>query len=66
MPYKLTTDVFCLDHLDGYVAYVPLKGLVLMVNRAAADLLANWMRGTVASLMSETSKCCLSLWTLGW
>ena len=40
MTYRLTTDVFCLDHLDGYIAYAPLKGQLLMVNRAAADLLA--------------------------
>jgi uncharacterized protein len=46
MSYKLTTDVFCLDHLDGCIAYAPLKGLVLMVNRAAADLLAQLHEGT--------------------
>ncbi|MGA2034858.1 MAG: hypothetical protein ABSG68_21620 [Thermoguttaceae bacterium] len=40
MQYRLTTDVFCLDHLGGRIAYAPLKGVVLMVNRAAANLLA--------------------------
>jgi len=45
MQYKLTTDVFCFDHLDGCIAYAPLKGVVLMVNRAAADLLAELHEG---------------------
>jgi uncharacterized protein len=44
--YRLTAEVFCLSHLDRYVAYVPLKGLVLMVNAAAAHLLAELSDGT--------------------
>ncbi len=44
--YKLTTDVFCLPHLGGHIAYAPLKNVVMLVNAAAVDVLYKLDRGT--------------------
>ncbi len=65
MAYKLTTDVFCLDHLDGTIAYVPLKGLVMMVNRAAADLLARLQEGSLGEPNAENLEVLSILVDLG-
>ena len=37
--YRLTTEVFCLPHLDNYIVYAPLKNVLMLVNAAAANLL---------------------------
>jgi len=47
-PYALTTEVFCFEHLGQHVAYAPLKRVLLVVNSAAANILAQLANGTFA------------------
>jgi len=57
--YRLTTEVFCLPYAGQFIAYAPLKGVAMLVNCAAVNLLYALERGALAEI-DETNLNILS------
>jgi uncharacterized protein len=63
--YRLSTEVFCLPYLDGFIVYAPLKGVILAVNRAAAVILGELNQGTFAGPTEDNLALLSTLTDLG-
>jgi uncharacterized protein len=63
--YRLTTEIFCLPHTGQFIAYAPLKGHVMLVNAAGADILHRLSEGILETPTVDTMEFISSLMDMG-